>query len=812
MRSMRTRVSGRAIAASAGLVCATTPAFGIAEAINTICQTGPAVETFCQFYVGGAGPLITQLPTADQRITGSRSILGLVDALLPRSSHEAFTTSTGASRVLLEITSTGTLGEGLSTDPNHVKLRNRSTGVLHAMIGDGTPRDPNPLARCVSFTARASVGAIVSNGDTFVLNVPALTASLLIMSDRTYGAAFGVTQPADAIAMPFSYLGDFEGEGLLARICDAVVWRTGVTLVAPTGDGAFGPFPPNNPNAINRTVGSPAASYNVIKVGGFEIARAATPNPLFLPTNGAAPPREPGEPDRGIGAQAPFYRRPYNDSRNFKATGRGQLDVRNWRRLDASQPSGFATELNVRAGVDLVGPAESLRLALSTADDTYSRDVQLPQEAYSGSNSTTFAPGFVVGAVGILQDAFRVVKLRLGSQFPQWNTWYENGRVRDTMPNVVVKAILLNSAFKSGIWTNVGNQGSNSQPPDYTNATQPMDTIEGAGFVDLRRAFVQFQGRPASGSLLALPATMDAPETDPRFATRLLFVPPGAQQMQTNADPPLAGYFNDPVLGEGGSPNPQPSSGRLPPPDIRNPNTPRLNPQFPPPPSDRVIGSPVFVRSIGWDYGKISTGFIDYALVDPLNSTSDNMTFTLCWNRMSEITFPPANNLARPVNLLTDETRLQFENLDLEIYLHDGNGNPRGRLGRSVSTWSNVEHVYLRSPQPVGQGALPLIRVRWIDSRYNNYLRTPVADVPFGLAWQIETITQLSQGGGPSSGPPPTPIMQRPGDANHDGLVNITDMEIILQAFGSADPIADLNHDGRVDFKDLAIVLSNMTN
>ena len=46
-------------------------------------------------------------------------------------------------------------------------------------------------------------------------------------------------------------------------------------------------------------------------------------------------------------------------------------------------------------------------------------------------------------------------------------------------------------------------------------------------------------------------------------------------------------------------------------------------------------------------------------------------------------------------------------------------------------------------------------------------------------------------------------------DTNGDGVVDASDLAILLGAWGSADPAADLNGDGSVDASDLAILLGN---
>jgi hypothetical protein len=47
------------------------------------------------------------------------------------------------------------------------------------------------------------------------------------------------------------------------------------------------------------------------------------------------------------------------------------------------------------------------------------------------------------------------------------------------------------------------------------------------------------------------------------------------------------------------------------------------------------------------------------------------------------------------------------------------------------------------------------------------------------------------------------------GDLNGDCLINFTDLNSVLGAFGSTDPSGDANGDGITDFSDLNLVLSN---
>lgn len=69
----------------------------------------------------------------------------------------------------------------------------------------------------------------------------------------------------------------------------------------------------------------------------------------------------------------------------------------------------------------------------------------------------------------------------------------------------------------------------------------------------------------------------------------------------------------------------------------------------------------------------------------------------------------------------------------------------------------------------------------------------------------------------PPTPTPPTPTPPTPnppssgkaGDLNGDNKVNLTDLSLLLSAWGKADTKADLNKNGKVDLPDLSILLSN---
>jgi hypothetical protein len=52
-------------------------------------------------------------------------------------------------------------------------------------------------------------------------------------------------------------------------------------------------------------------------------------------------------------------------------------------------------------------------------------------------------------------------------------------------------------------------------------------------------------------------------------------------------------------------------------------------------------------------------------------------------------------------------------------------------------------------------------------------------------------------------------VATRVGDANGDGVVNVSDFLLMLSQWGSAGPEGDVNHDGIVDVSDFLLILSN---
>lgn len=779
------------------------PAWAIAEAMQEICPEGPPSEVRCFWYHADEGPLLG-IYIPGQTITGSRSIIGLVDGYFPLSEHEAMDDGLGGSRVLLEILAGR--GEGDPSNVAEVALRSRATGILHTAGGNGTPASPEILARGVAFNSNfyvASVGLAPSLGNNYILNIDGLISSLLLMTDPASGGNFGITEQADVVVVALANLGDLEGEGLISRVHDGIAFRWGTTLIAPTGDGGMGPFPPNMPELAFKTTSAPAAAFNVIAVGATDMIPPPPP-----PVDGGP---EAGT-DGGGGVIGFGYDRPWPRS------GKGRTDARNWRQPDLTLPAGFRVLVDQRMGPDIIAPGARLRTALADTTTAYARDpvlpnvTELPQEG-PGAEGTALACGFVAGAAALLQDAYKAIRESpLGqADFQHWST-------RPRMHNTTIKALLLNSAAKSGIWTNQGNQAQGASEP-LQITSQPLDTTEGAGQLDMRKLFENFQGRQGFFFRPSIPATMDPAVTDPTIPMRRdpesigdSVGVDGGSGGGGGGDPPLGS--EDPPLGGNGQITP-PGGTFLPNPELRPPPPNAVGGSIP---NQVLIPGAIFTHSIGWDHGRIGNGVIDYACIEPAVG-QDIVTATLVWNRTERINFPTvvASGPYPGVSLEAQEVQLELEDLNLEVYAHDGSGGPRFRWGASESQWNNTEHVFLGSSF-FPATALPMIRVAYLTQRYNVRGNSgisggisPFGDVEFSVAWDM-VLGNVPPPPGPGGGnqPPGTPVLPSyPGDLNADGSVNIVDLNMVLAVFGANDPTGDANRDGVVDFRDLNIVLAN---
>lgn len=93
------------------------------------------------------------------------------------------------------------------------------------------------------------------------------------------------------------------------------------------------------------------------------------------------------------------------------------------------------------------------------------------------------------------------------------------------------------------------------------------------------------------------------------------------------------------------------------------------------------------------------------------------------------------------------------------------------------------------------------------------------AHIPAGSGWQLTHVTSLGDGGrivgrGRYHGIPRGFVLEPaslPADLNHDGVVDGTDLGILLGSWGPCTCDADINHDGTVDGTDIGLLLGSWT-
>ncbi len=742
-----------------------SPAFGLAEAIRTLCPSG-LTGVMCPWYEGG-GPVFTQY-LDDTIFTGSRTIIGVISGLFPLSSHEALSDEVGDSRILVElVASTLNNGDGDPALPSHVELRTNATGILHAAMGNGLPSEPDPLARGVAFSAGAYAAAVALNvsptGD-YSPNLPGLSSSLLAMAHQPTATSLGIDQTADVVVVDLQLVGDYESEGYLSRACDAIAYMTDIMVVAGTGDGAAATFPPDQQDLEFRTIGMPAGAFNTMGVAAF-----TTPDMTDDTT--------------------------YIEAADF--SGRGRIDARDWRSFNPQEPSGFDVVQDSRYGVDVGAPGFKLRLATAEGEGAYSRDIEFPTpdddlpggEEIEGSKGTRFAAGLAAGSVALLQDGYKALLETEDQAFDHW--------IRPRLPFYAVRALMISSAARTTQWTNAGNQGTGAGNDIEESTQQPLDTVEGGGQISLIRLHESFQGRSEFFGIPGQLATMDSPFTN--IDIPMVRLPPSINGDRADGDDPdLGGGIGgiDPPLGGGGGGGGGGNQGPFIPDPFLRPRP--INPSLPQPPNTNYVNNAVPVRSLGWDLGNVGNGWIDYSIIDPLNAEG-TLTATLVWPRNHKINIP---NVAggQTLQIPADETSLELEDLNLRVYLGDGSGGARLLVAESFSQWNVVEHIVLTNPPLQGEY---IMRVEWEVRRYDVYNNNFIADQKYALAWRFDVQ-------GADDAPP---LLTGPaGDLNHDGFVTMEDVNLVLQAFGSSNSAADVNGDGVVNFFDLNIVLSDVQN
>jgi len=234
----------------------------------------------------------------------------------------------------------------------------------------------------------------------------------------------------------------------------------------------------------------------------------------------------------------------------------------------------------------------------------------------------------------------------------------------------------------------------------------------------------------------------------------------------------------------------------------------------------RII-EPISVDPIGWDFanldqsnftdgagGNIQTGFIDYIINVPLETVRpdplspgefldpDVLTVTLVWLR--EIFIEDQNFLSCTDPRIGTFSVLELENLELEIFLADGLGNPISTtpIASSESVLSTEEHLFLEIPQT----GTYLIRVRWEGTDYDVFANRALAEQRFALAWRVD-------------------FSPRPGMASADSA-SFASLATVLNSWGGtigdrSNPYnldADITRDGKIDFADITAVLRAWNN
>lgn len=809
------------LVAGSAMSITSAPAYGIAEAINYMCtlpndrESAMPGQDPCVWYRNDQGLVL------DQAITGSRSVLGVITGLFPWSGHDAFVDvqnsppgGESVSRILLEIEAG--IGDPIPILP-FAEVATNATGILGAAIGYGERDRPvdfpaeRPLAQGVAPDARAitaSVASNIFNQGRWQVDEGGLLVSMLLMADPETAARFEIPQRPDVIVSGWwsGSAGDSSGDGFVAKLHDAITHMFGTVLIAPTGDDGGFAFPPDSD--IDRpeffTVGIPAGAFNVIGVGGTEVN-----------TEGAG-----------------FFTEYENI---YAASGRGELDFRNYASFEGpDQPGGYTLQERSRYGVDFLVPAQALRLPVSEFGDLdfdiaptypYSRGDEIPEPdddqmgQYFGSDSTLFAAGIAGGVATLVQDAYRALAERrdAGDQTLPLEVlaWPQD---REFIPGMVMRAILCTAADGSTNWTNQGEQGqSGAEVEAFT--TQPVDLTEGTGLLSMRKLYHIINGSvadPTDPNSLPRPSTMDVPITRGdvplarlgTFGVNTPLISGGAKTGVASGpseEGPHRSFFGgeDPDLGDPGS-NPGASEGESGREPVFPDNRPRRPPQFvtPTSPGQQFITSAIPVNAIGWDHGNMGVGDLDYE-INELTSPGQSFTATLCWNRELEVNFPEitpeclAAGNCGVFGFPFSETSLKFDDLDLEVWLSDGAGEPTIQIGASESQFDNREHVVI---EQLFFTTRILIRIAHQEMIYDAYRNNYAGDVPFGLSWFLsaaqEDLFQAASG--------------RPGDLNADGAVDFSDLNIVLQGFGTTQRSADANGDGVVDFADLNLVLANL--
>lgn len=451
-------------------------------------------------------------------------------------------------------------------------IQSHATGT--AAVGTGTtiPRFNSffsgvaPEAEQIASSVASFVD--VTTGD-FAIGIEALYYSLFAISDPATAAQIGLAGPATVInsgfGSSFRERGDTGGRGFVALAYDAAVTKYGVTVVTAAGNdgridftdecgtfipgngGDFDDFVPGRQFVGSRTISSPASAFNVLTVGAAGKGRYTVefPPPPIDDGGGGGGGGGGGRPEGPRGGPGPVLDPrgiAINTIPNFSA--KGPVDTYDY------APTNPQLQPNTRSGVHLVAAGSgTISRAIDpdldeTATDpcsyyglghTQIRGLAVPDtgsatnDRFTEDQGTSFAAASVAGAVALLQD-FGLAQIP-----PQ------------SIDSLVMRAVLMTSAFKMPGWHNSGGPAS---PQDDLNGRawvretdlvniqisgpQPvLDLAQGAGLLNIPRAF----------SIYALGDLKDSAQTNPNVPSRTRM--DEASQPSVNPGRPGSGASGD---------------------------------------------------------------------------------------------------------------------------------------------------------------------------------------------------------------------------------------------------------------------------
>jgi len=270
----------------------------------------------------------------------------------------------------------------------------------------------------------------------------------------------------------------------------------------------------------------------------------------------------------------------------------------------------------------------------------------------------------------------------------------------------------------------------------------------------------------------------------------------------------------------------------------------------------------------GWDSGMVGEGHIDLP-IGPITPNS-GISVTLVWNRHESWVLPANDFFADPdlvdfggsggdgsgsVAALDPDPMNEFEFEDLNLELWQVPSGPGGNrlIAASRGVWTNTECVYFpfQGGKPDGSSNGPFgnspaeyfVRIVFNQTLWDyggfwfcnggmnsapfeskskmGFVDMPRAQVEYGLAWYVEFNTdgypEARRAINPDTNAVDISIIglktnltdrfePLKGDVNVDFLVDVNDASLMLQNFGSANPVFDLNEDGIADALDLQMI------